>query len=108
MTILSRGYDSDGFTGILTLILAPSASVLTSSAPSTDVTCVAFHIPTSYCLPSAPETSRVRRSHAGVQDSDITRNPALALPRGGNAGDRLSPKSFLTRMRNVLSAPATG
>src|SRR5216683_970143 len=101
MTMLSRGYGSDALAGILTLILALVASGLTSSAPSTDVTCAEFHTPISYCPPWDPETSRVRLSCAGAQDSDITRNPWLALPSGGNAGDKLSPKSFLRRMRRV-------
>ena len=45
---------------------------------------------------------------ASAQDSAITRNPWLALPNGGSAGDRINPKSSLSRMRNVSGSPLTG
>ena len=58
MTIFSRGYGSEALAGIITLRLARSGSVLTKSAPSTDATWAAFHIPISYCLPGPRKVPR--------------------------------------------------
>src|ERR1035438_2050700 len=94
--------------GNSTLMLAAPALSAINSAPSTDAIWSGFHTANAYCLPEIPEICRVNWSRPGVHDSDTTLKPWLDSPSGGNSWAILTPKSFRTRIRNLLRPVEAG
>src|SRR5579864_9022313 len=78
------------------------------TAPSTAETALGFQTLSLYTLAALPDTSNVNSVFEAFHDSERTRSPRLALPRGGSSFDSVKPKSFFTRMTRLFGPPYTG
>src|SRR5580698_8585345 len=88
--------------GSWTRTLASVAVFLSTSAPSTEEIWYGFHAESEYFSPAAPDSSRVRVSRFGDQDSESTRKPWLLPPSSGRVDVSPSSKLYFIWISTVL------